>query len=161
MSVVGFSTLSAYQGSGIAAALWGQNLSDRGSQSQGQSTADQLDELSRKASTGSSYNLGPMLRQASRNLENISASANSEDADTTKKNLNSFNGLLSQLAALAPRAGAAVSKLAAETIDSLNSRAASLARSLGLYWSEVSVQTTNLSAPGISASTKHSLDIYA
>ncbi|HVI52974.1 MAG TPA: hypothetical protein VM661_17325 [Candidatus Sulfotelmatobacter sp.] len=161
MSVVGFNTLSAYQGSGIAAALWGQSLSDRNNRRQDQNATDQLNDLTAKAATASTGSLGPLLRQASSALENISASAASQDDQTNQKNMNAFNGLLSQLAALAPKAGAAVSKLAAETIDSLNSQASALARSLGVYWSDVSVMSTNLSAPGITGSSRHTLDIYA
>jgi hypothetical protein len=161
MSVVGFNTLSAYQGSGIAAALWGRSLSDRKGQQQDQSAAEQLSDLTAKAATAGVNSLGPLLRQASRTLENISADAPSQDDETNQKNMNAFNGLLSQLAALAPKAGAAVSKLAAETIDSLNSQASSLARSLGVFWSDVSVRSTNLASPGVTGSSRHTLDIYA
>lgn len=161
MSVMGFSTLSAYQGSGIAAALWGQSLSDRNGQQQSQSAEDQLQDLSAKAATAGSSSLGPLLRQTSRALETISRTASSQDDSSNQKNMNALNGLLSQLAALAPKASTAVSRLAAETIDSLNSQAASLARSLGVYWADVTVQVANVGTSDISSGgSSHSLDIY-
>jgi hypothetical protein len=156
MSLVAFGTLSAYQGSGIAAALWGQNLADR-NQRQSRDPSDHLDDLTRQITTASNSTIAPMLRKASSVLDGIA----DMDADSARQALTRLNGVLSQLAAVAPKAGANVSKLAAETIDSLNSRAATLARSLGIYWSDVSVRVSPVTAPGVSGTTSHLVDIYA
>lgn len=155
MSVVAFGTLSAYQGSGIAAALWGQSLSDR-NQRQNSDPQQMLEDMTNQARFAGNSTMGPLLRKAASVLESVS----SMDDDSARQTLASLNGLLAQLAAAAPRAGANVSKLAAETIDSLNSQASALARKLGIYWSDVSVKVASISAPGVSTSGNHLLDVY-
>lgn len=162
MSVVAFGTLSAYQGSGIAAALWGRSLADR-DQRQNRDPGGLLSDMRRQAAMAGNATMGPLLRKAAAVLEGVS----SMDPDQARQTLASLNGILSQLAAVAPRAGAAVSKLAAETIDSLNNRAASLARSLGFYWSEVSVCQAGPSGDALSNGSLdgtqggHLVDLYA
>lgn len=150
MAISAFSSLSTYLGNPGSNASTFRMGKDGTSSSPGQNSTGDISSLTDRATSL---------------IDSITKAADSA-SQSAKANLTasfaSLNSVMAQLAALAPEAGATVSTQAAENIASLNSKAASLAKSLGISWTPI---TTKIETPSVTSfaanSTGRLLDISA
>ncbi|OIQ90902.1 hypothetical protein GALL_271760 [mine drainage metagenome] len=112
------------------------------------------------SSSASGSDTATLTARATALLDRLSGSGISGGDETTRASFAALNSIMAQLSALAPESGNVVSAQIANTIQSLNSRASDLARSLGIAWTAVVADVGGAATLGVTAAAgSRQLDI--